>query len=214
MTKPHRSREVLLGEFAAYLRRADLSPVAVQHYVRAVRSGLEAGDLLTPLRVARSVSAAKVARAGILRWARWRKDRALERRIPLVPYLPFVPLQSTATLALRTRILSRARTLLDERDRLALRLVLTSPLRVFDALLAERHVVLGWSNVRADTEFELQLRRAEWQFTNELLSDRGLSAAYARLRRRLAQVCDDLGIPRVRLHEFRHLALHEQERTR
>lgn len=212
MTKPHRSREVLLGEFATYLRRANLSPVAVQHYVRAVQVGLGAKDMLSPIRLAKSVSAAKVARAGILRWARWRKDRALERSIPLVPYLPFVPLKSAVTLALRTRILRGAADLPDQRDQLALRLVLTSPLRVFDSLVAQRHDVLGWKAVRDDNEFDIVLRRQEWEYVYELLSDRGVAAAYAQLRRRLAQVCDDLGIPRVRPHEFRHLALHEEQR--
>lgn len=193
--------------FESHLRRSRLSPVAITHYLAAVRRGLETGEMLVSLREAQSPSAAKLARAGLLRWARWHEDKALERRIPKVPYVRAVARRARLDEATRDRILTQIGRDLPAREYAGARLSLNSELRIADIFSAPRSSVLSWPIVKGSHLLPVTLAHESWSTIGDLLAVGGPNAAYAALRRIVLRACSKLDIPSVRLHEFRVLAL-------
>ena len=201
-----------LRDFAASLRRAHLSATAVTHYVGAVRRGLEAGDMLEPVRGSKSRGSAFVARSAITKWAEWREDGKLTARIAALPFLPHSPalgarLDSTA----RSMILSSTRGQ-GEPMRSFLALVVLSGLRVGDLFAAGRRRVeqfSGSGDHRVAAAAAALLGTTGWGTLGRLLSPAGYSASYAVLRRALAKACRGAGLPYVAPEEFRRLAMAE-----
>ncbi len=201
-------REAKLGEFAEDLRRAKLSRVAISHYLRAVRRGFESGDMLRALREAKSPSAAKLARAGLLRFAQLFRDSALARRIPKVPYVRAVVHRPRLDEALRMKILTQIGRDLPAREYAGTRLALRAApvISLIDLLATERAAVLNWDAVQESHLLRATLANERWDILGDLLAIGGPNAAYAALRRIVRRACEHLGIPYVRPHEFRVLA--------
>ncbi len=205
----------LLRDFAASLRRDDLSDTAVTHYVGTVRRGLEAGDLLDLIRGAKSRGSAFIARSAVTRWAKWRKDKALEAQIVGVPFLPHSPAVKTRIgPEVRRKILSSAMGQ-HEPIRSFLALVVMSGLRVGDLFSATRRS-LGrlasspeMSDLHVAAAAAVLLGTPGWRTLGGLLSPAGYSAAYAVLRRALRKACAGAGVPYVAPEEFRRLAAAE-----
>jgi len=206
-------QERMLRDFATHLRRDDLSATAVDHYVGAVRRGLEAGDLLDLIRSARSRGSAFIARSAVTRWAEWRKDKALKARVAAMPFLPHSAAKAASlTPKVRAGILSSARGQ-SEPMRSFLTLVILSGHRVGDLFAMGRRQVEAIQR-KSDDEHERRaaavlLGTPGWGTLGRLLSPAGYAASYAVLRRALRKVCAGAGVPYVQPEEFRRLAMAE-----
>lgn len=206
------SQERMLRDFAADLRRDHLSATSVDHYVGAVRRGLISGDLLDLIRGAKSRGSAFIARSAVTRWARWRKDRALERRVAAVPFLPHSPAKRTSIgPAVREKIL-KAAARQAEPIRSFLVLVVLSGQRIGDLFASKRRGLapfLESRNAILSHAAKVLVGVQGWTTLGGLLSPAGWSASYAVLRRALRKACRDAGLDYVPPEEFRRLAMSE-----
>ncbi len=205
-------QERMLRDFAAHLRRDDLSATAVDHYVGSVRRGLGMGDLLDLIRNAKSRGSAFIARSAVTRWAKWRKDKVLERRVAAVPFLPHSPAKAaTLDSEVRQRILRSARKQ-GETTRSILDIVVMSGERVGDLFSMRRRDLAPFLE-SGDAHLSYAARSLllvpGWTTLGGLLSPAGYSASYAVLRRALRKVCRDAGVDYVQPEEFRRLAMAE-----
>jgi integrase len=205
-------QERMLRDFAAYLRRDHLSDTAVDHYVGAVRRGLESGDLLGGIRNARSRGNAGIARSAVTRWAEWRKDAALKAEVVAVPFLPHSPaLKTRIDHDVRRKILVAVRRH-DETIRSLLGIVVVGGFRIGD-IFAMRRRDLAPLIESKDPHLSYAARSLLlvpcWTTLGGLLSPAGYAASYAVLRRALRKVCASAGVPYVQPEEFRRLAMSE-----
>ncbi len=202
----------ILENFRGVLRRSGLSEAAVDHYLGVVRRGLTGGDLLAVLYTARSPSAAKMARAAILRWARWRRDRTLAAALPDVPYIPIKPSALRCTPAMRDKLIAAIANLPD-RERPVFEIGFRTIVKI-GTLLAHlsRTSVLRLALLPSAVIFDLQTRH-DWKYLGDLLA-KTPGAAYATYRRRLSLLCAQTGLPRLRPNDLRLLAVHEAAANR
>ena len=203
-----KSDSPLLEAFHVHLRRGGLSNSAADHYVGAIRRGLRSGDLLSALREATSPSGAKLARAGLLRWARWRKDTDLEARIPGVPYLRERPRKLRCTGLIRTQLYMASRKLLPEKIQPVVALALSAPERIGD-FLDLTPAQFGATDRIPVEDREKLLRQDGWKHVRDLLGPTP-EAAYAVYRRGLRRLCKHLGTPPLSPEDLRALALYER----
>lgn len=214
------NHETRLRRFEASLAKDKLSKTAVVHYVGVVRRGLEAGDLLAPLREAASQGGIKIARAALLRWATFSRDAALARRVREILNPPRrkarVP-QLTADE--RSRMVPLIEAIESRVRKGVLLLVVWSGLRIGTIFGAEREDLRLWRGTRllgktgALRGTDLLLTGHGWKTVETLLSDEGYDAAYGVLRRVLRGVCREAGMRYVPPEEFRRLVLAEAART-
>jgi len=209
-----RTDQPLLDDFRKELRASGLSDVAVSHYAGVVRRGIAAGDMLVALREACSPSAAKIARAGLLRWARWHKDRKLETSLPSVPYLPAKSVKLRCTPEMLRR-LEEHRNCLPAPQRLVVEVALQSTERIINLLSSlPRRRILGMRDLLDATRRELRLHRG-WEHLGDLLA-KTPDAAYAAYRRAILVLCKAAGIGPLRPNDITRLvrrqrALDEEE---
>jgi len=205
----------LLRSFKKRLFLAKLATGTITKYLHTVHEGLEAGDMLAPLRRAVNeghLSVLPVTRNALLHWARCSKDADLERRI-----LDFEAPESRTrkhikpilTVAGRTRIIDWSADHLPLTVHGIVVLLAYSGQRPGALVTADRNEVRG---LRAQLPEALgallgPLLRSNWDRLYAVLSPRGLTAdaAYANLRRIIQRSADDLGIPRFPLEDFRRL---------
>jgi len=205
-------QERLLRDFAAHLRRDDLSETAVDHYVGAVRRGLKAGDLLGGIRNAKSRGSAFVARSAVTRWAQWRKDKALEAEVAGVPFLPHSPAPGPRIdSVVRRKILGAVRRQ-GGTIRSLLGIVVVGGHRVGDVFAMRRRdlaPLIESKDPHLSHAARSLLLVPGWTTLGGLLSPAGYAASYAVLRRALRKVCEAAGVPYVQPEEFRRLAMAE-----
>jgi integrase len=205
-------QEQTLRRFETHLRRDHLSATAVDHYVGAVRRGLEAGDLIGGIRNAKSRGSAFIARSAVTRWAKWREDKALEAQVAAVPFLPHSPAkEATLEPEVRQRILLAVRKQ-GETIRSFLYILVLGGFRIGD-IFAMRRKDLAPILESKDTHLSYAARSligiTGWTTLGGLLSPAGWSASYAVLRRALRKVCKDAGVGYVQPEEFRRLTMAE-----
>lgn len=224
-----------LYRFEQSLRKAKLSETAVIHYVGVVRRGIEAGDLLAPLRGAASQGGLKIARAAILRWCKFTRDAALRKQVRSI-LSPPRPKAKVARISIeqRSKIAPYIEVIPDKVRKGFLLLVVWSGLRVGEILEASREDLMDWRGTKlagktgALRGAEMLLAKRGWKTVQELLattaSDRFRSrrtpqasktyvAAYAVVRRLLRHACKAANVAYVQPEEFRRLVFAETART-
>jgi len=199
-------------------------PPTAEEYARLARRAAEAGDLLAPMREAKSKSAWTQARAMALAWARYTgMDRARVAVAAAAVPRPRAPVTETRPAAIEDwRRVVAAVERRPEPERSILLLVTTSGLRMGDvfriapetareaaqgravALERKRGTVRTWAP--AERLWGALGRLAAipgWRTVQDLLGTDYRSAA-KQLRRLLHEVAREAGVEYVRPHRYRH----------
>jgi integrase len=225
--------ETALRGFAAFLRHRDLSERTIVNYVGFIRRGLLVGDLLGPVRDARTPSARTVAIAALAQYGEYIGDSrpaetARRLRGPRAQPRPRIALPMPAwrgILAEAGRLPEPARSLVMLVGRSGLRYVDVSQITREQAAVAARgepvQIVQKGGRLRiwspspaVQRALGNLLRRNGWRTVQELLAPRGrYDTSYRAMRRLISVCCKRAGVRAVGCHEFRHRVatrLHEK----
>jgi integrase len=228
--RKHPEPEPRLYRFEQSLQKAKLSETAVTHYVGVIRRGLEAGDVLAPLRGAASQGGLKIAKAAILRWAAFTRNAGLAKQVRSILSPPRPKAKPVEiTVEQRSRIVPHVEAIPDKVRRGFLLLVVWSGLRLGEIFGASRLDLMDWRGTKlagrtgALRGAEMLLAKRDWKTVRDLLAttvsnhfrsrrekpqaSTTYHAGYAVARRLLRRACEAAGVGYVQPEEFRRLVL-------
>lgn len=200
-----------LQEFHLTLQQAGLSKGTIRQYLATIARGIDNGDMLEVIRAAKTPGAWAVRASAVVRWARFTGDLELEVNATTVPRPDGSADKELITEAQRGVIVDAITesNALPEAQKAVLLALIWSGVRPGAVLSAKdqdfQTLIEGAAEGRGVASLRALRKFVGSDPVWKLISGKGLSAAYALVRRRIRKIAVDLGVKAPRIEDFRRL---------